>query len=240
MLDILGYRKKVGVIAPSTNTVVGCEFPAFCPTGVSVNVSDYLTLDEPGLDEESSFSAGDGELLEDAVKRSLSRAPDALLCCVGITDSEDAIKSIITKNSDVPVFFPSDAIRAALQALGGVKRVGLIAPNHGPQITAVDDLLSQCGAKLAEVATIEVSSPIGAAHTTLVELREKVEKVDSADIDAILQIGSNLPMARLVEDLERIHGKPVLSLNMTLFWHMLRQIRVFDIVAGFSVLLKDH
>ena len=38
-MDALGYRKKIGIVVPSTNTVVGPESEALRPPGVTNHVA---------------------------------------------------------------------------------------------------------------------------------------------------------------------------------------------------------
>ena len=47
MVDSLGYRKKFGVIAPSTNTSVQPEFDEMRPSGVTNHFSRIFIPDDP-------------------------------------------------------------------------------------------------------------------------------------------------------------------------------------------------
>ena len=58
--------------------------------------------------------------------------------------------------------------------------------------------------------------------------------------DLVVQLGHNMPMARLVSNLEEDHGRPVLAINTVLFWRMLRDSGIYDPIPGNGALLFDH
>ncbi|MBL6080635.1 hypothetical protein JMJ56_21690 [Belnapia sp. T18] len=58
-------------------------------------------------------------------------------------------------------------------------------------------------------------------------------------MDAIVQVGTNLPMARVAGIAEFWLGKPVAALNTATYWHALRQCGIDDKVQGFGRLLAE-
>ena len=46
-MDALGYRKKIGIVVPSTNTVAGPESEALRPPGVTNHVARLTIQDRP-------------------------------------------------------------------------------------------------------------------------------------------------------------------------------------------------
>ena len=63
---------------------------------------------------------------------------------------------------------------------------------------------------------------------------------DSADVDALVQAGTNLCAARVAADLEQELGKPVLAINTATVWHALRASGIGDTLPGFGSLLAEH
>lgn len=61
-----------------------------------------------------------------------------------------------------------------------------------------------------------------------------------ADVQAIVQVGTNLSYVGLAERLESELGKPVVAINAATLWHALRQHGIDDRVAGAGVMLRDH
>ena len=64
-------------------------------------------------------------------------------------------------------------------------------------------------------------------------------KVDGDDVDALLQVGTNLSMIRLAARLEQQLQKPVIAINTATYWHALRVNGVTDQQAGFGRLFSD-
>ena len=63
--------------------------------------------------------------------------------------------------------------------------------------------------------------------------------LDGNDIDAILQVGTNLSMMRLAAAAELWLGKPVIAINTATYWHPLRQNGIADKVQGLGRLLEE-
>src|SRR5919206_4710439 len=75
MADSLGYRKKFGVIAPSTNTSVQPEFDAMRPRGVT-NHHSRLVIPDSRVSDDASFLA-----MMDNIRAALVPALRAVLTC---------------------------------------------------------------------------------------------------------------------------------------------------------------
>ena len=65
-------------------------------------------------------------------------------------------------------------------------------------------------------------------------------ELDGDDIDALVQVGTNLAMARLAAQAEVWFAKPVIAINTAIYWHALRDSGITDKVAGFGSLLETY
>ena len=70
-------------------------------------------------------------------------------------------------------------------------------------------------------------------------LRETIRELDGPDVDAILQVGTNLSMVRLAAAAELWLGKPVIAINTATYWHALRANGIADRMRGFGALLEQ-
>ena len=81
MTDALGWRRKFGVLGPSTNTIVQPDFDAMKPVGVTNHYSRIFTPNANAVSNES-FRAG-AELIAsntlDAVRSVMTCSPDYLV-----------------------------------------------------------------------------------------------------------------------------------------------------------------
>jgi maleate isomerase len=78
------------------------------------------------------------------------------------------------------------------------------------------------------------------AHVSEKELRDAIIEVNDGSVEAIVQVGTNLAMARLAGIAEFWLDKPVLAINTATYWWALRQNGITDRVYGFGSLLVEH
>jgi maleate isomerase len=78
------------------------------------------------------------------------------------------------------------------------------------------------------------------AHVSETELRDAINEVDGPDVDAIVQVGTNLAMARVAGIAEFWLGKPVIAINTATYWWALRQNGITDRIQGYGTLLAQH
>ena len=69
-------------------------------------------------------------------------------------------------------------------------------------------------------------------------LWEAMNRLNSEDVDALVQVGTNLPMARLAAEFEIEFKKPVIAINTATYWHALRANGISDKIDGFGSLLS--
>jgi maleate isomerase len=70
--------------------------------------------------------------------------------------------------------------------------------------------------------------------------RQAIKDIDGDDVDAIVQVGTNLSMIRLAAAAELFLGKPVIAINTATYWHALRACGIHDKRSGFGSLLEHH
>ena len=69
-------------------------------------------------------------------------------------------------------------------------------------------------------------------------LTEVFAELDGTDVDALVQVGTNLSMLQLAADTEKRLGKPVIAINAATYWHALRANGFGDKIVGFGQLLE--
>jgi maleate isomerase len=77
------------------------------------------------------------------------------------------------------------------------------------------------------------------AKVTPETLREVIAQLDGDDVDAIVQVGTNLSMVDLAAEYEGTLGKPVIAINTATYWHALRACGVSDRLRGLGRLLSE-
>jgi maleate isomerase len=130
-----------------------------------------------------------------------------------------------------PVTAPTQATLAALRALE-VTRIALLTPFFPAGDAAARAFLEEAGIEVLRVLGLRAPGPAAIAHVPLDRLREAVRELDGPEVQAVVQVGTNLPFAGVARAAEAALGKPVLATNPVTYWHALRQAGVTDRVAG--------
>lgn len=248
MVDALGYRRKFAVVAPSTNTIVQPEFDAMAPHGVTSHFSRIHIPDDPlssDADFEQLMVRIRAELLN-AVDRAMTARPDYLVMGMssetfwgGLAGSKE-LETKLKERSGLKVAMGSDASQAALRAYGDIKRISVVTPYMPVGDEEVRKFFTDCGFEVQTVLGLKCESPTAIAHVDAQTLRDAVVSVDDAQVEAILQVGTNLAFAHIAPMAEFWLDKPVLAINTATYWWALRQNGIADRVGGFGSLLRDY
>ena len=70
-------------------------------------------------------------------------------------------------------------------------------------------------------------------------MRAALIALDGDDVDAIVQVGTNLSMVRLAAAAELWLGKPIIAINTATYWHALRANGIKDQTEGFGRLMAE-
>jgi maleate isomerase len=247
MADHLGYRQKFGVLGPSTNTIVQPDFDDLRPVGVTNHYSRIAIPNDPVNDNESFL-----QLVENINKATLE-AIDVLRTCEmdymimgmsaatfwnGRKGAEQYIK-MMEDRAQVKVSCGSFGTEAALN-IYKAKRIAFMSPYFEVANKEVRRFYGDCGFTVVRDICLERPSPVQIAHTTDEMCRQTLRKLDGDDVDAIVQVGTNLSMIRLAAAAELFLGKPVIAINTATYWHALRAQGITDKVAGFGNLMECH
>jgi maleate isomerase len=95
------------------------------------------------------------------------------------------------------------------------------------------------GLTVVRDTALQCTSWTGIAGVTTAECRDAIRRLDGDDVDAIVQVGTNLSMVRLAAAAELWLGKPVIAINTATYWHALRTNGIQDQKQGFGRLLEE-
>ena len=248
MPDSLGFRLKLGIIAPSTNTTVQPEMEGMRPYGVTNHFGRVFIPDSPVTDDASFNRMMDNirGSMDDAVASVVTCHPDRLVLGMSsetFWDGLDGSKRLAARMEALagrPVTVGSDAVQAALAQYPGVRRLGIITPYMPVGDAQVRRFFTDCGFEVVAIHGLRCASPAQIAHVPETVLRDATIEMNGHDVDAIVQVGTNLAMARLAAVAEFWLGKPVLAINTAIYWHALRHSGIADRAPGFGSLLLEH
>ena len=246
MTDVLGWRQKFGIIGPSTNTIVQPDYDDMRVVGVTNHYSRIWTPNAQAVSNET-FMAGTKVIAEnvlDAVDRVMTCSPDYLVMGMsaitfyGGAAGADEFEQKLADRSGVGISIGSHSVRDALNAYGA-KRVAFLSPYFPAANAEVRNYLTESGFEVVRDTCLECPSWTAIAEVTPATLRGVLRELDGDDVDALLQVGTNLSMARLAAEAEDWLDKPVIAINTATYWHALRRNGIEDKVQGFGRLLAE-
>lgn len=248
MTDRLGYRRKFGVIAPSTNTIVQPEFDMMRVPGVTSHYGRILIRDGRIGDDE-----GMEHLLEqirasmaDCVEGIMTMQPDYMVMGMsaetfwdGVEGNRQFVAQIKELSGGLDVATGAEACERALK-LFGARKIGVVTPYTPIGDANVRKFFTELGFEVGKIRGLACPSAVAIAHVSEQTLREAILEVDGSDVDAIVQCGTNLCMTELADEAERWLGKPVIAINAATWWMALRDNGIEEKLYGFGSLLRDH
>ena len=252
MVDYYGYRKKFAVLVPSTNTAVETEYHMMRPEGVALATRGCVIPPFSVQSEEDfvNMVKAIGNATEQGLRDALTCQPDHVIfgySAETFWDGKERSDREFQKYNQIAqelggcnITFGAQAILDALACYPHVRRIGVITPYMPVGDEQVVKFLADIGYEVVRIKGHRSDSPVTIAHEDAAKTRALVREVDGADVDAILQAGTNLYFVELAAQLERELGKPVLAINALTFWHALRANGIKDRIRGFGSLLAEH
>jgi maleate isomerase len=121
--------------------------------------------------------------------------------------------------ANIGVSIGSHSTTAALRAYGGIERIAFISPYFPAANERVQKYFEDSGFEV--VRDICLNCPNG------------------PDVDALVQVGTNLTMAHPAAEAERSLGKTVIAINTATYWNALSTYDITDRISGFGRLLEE-
>jgi maleate isomerase len=246
--DSLGHRAKFAVLVPSTNTTVQPEFDDMRPPGVTNHTSRIIIPDDPVRDDNdfALLMARINDALGQAVDVAMTCRPDRLILGMSAesfwdgADGADTLQQKLEQQAGVPVTLAAEAIRQALACYGTPRRLAILTPYMPLGDERVRHFFTESGFDIVTLVGLRCASPTQIAHVSEQTLRDQLREIDSPDVQAIIQVGTNFAMAHLAATAETWLGKPVIAVNTATYWWALRQHGITDRIGGFGSLLANH
>ncbi len=130
---------------------------------------------------------------------------------------------------------PLTAVKAACRALGA-RRLAMITPYIVDVSAAMRDNLRQSGIDVPLLATFGQEEERVVARITSRSVLAAIEVAAEAPCDALFLSCTNLPTLDILEAAETSLGKPLITSNQALAWHMLRLAGLDDHCPGGGIL----
>lgn len=216
-------RPRIGVVVSAPNTVLEGDLWRLGDDRVSWHssrVPDRRYDPANAADHAASVAALAGGVAA-AIEAVAPVGPDAIVVGLSAAPFRDGVdghrrwRRDLERVAGVPVVTLADGVAAALERLGAAA-VGLLTPLHPDANAPIVAYLSQLGLTVAASAGLGCDGVRAIAAVTEDELHRAADRLDAPEVEAIVQIGTNLPFASVAEATSRRLGKPVVAGNAAL------------------------
>ena len=150
---------------------------------------------------------------------------------------QERIREIIGPN--IGLTTGANAADAALKAFS-IKNIAVLTPYQPVADEQVRTFFGESGYEIKRLHGLKCDSAHGIANTPRDRVLDVVvNELNGDDIDAIVQVGTNLSTLDLFPTLERQLDKPMIAINVALIWHALRAAGIEDRFYGKGRLLEE-
>jgi len=230
---MVGWRARIGVIVPSTNTTVEYEFAKMAPEGVSIHAARMYNpeTNDPKLKADALIKMG--ENAKEAAKE-LSSIKPALIafCCTsgsfvkGKGHDKEIVKEI-EEVSGVPAITTTTAVVEALKAFGK-KRIVMATP-YNQEIADKEEIFLEneiSGLKIAHTKNLGIVSALEKGNLFPSSAYQAVKEITDEKTELAFISCTAWRTIEVLSLLETDLGIPVISSNQATFWACLKRINI--------------
>jgi maleate isomerase len=217
-----GWRSRLGLVVPSSNTTNEPEFRAHLPAGVSLHAARMRLEDA---------TAADLERMADDVERcgDLLATADVDVVAYGCTTGslvegpgyDEAIESRLSDAAGAPAVATAASVRRAFDALG-LSSVAVATPYVADLNEREREFLERTGYDVVAMTGLGVESNLDIGARRPETAYRRARAVDAPDADGVFVSCTNYRTFEVVERLEADLGKPVVTSNAATLWDALR------------------
>ncbi len=253
MENYIGHRAKIAVIIPSTNTAVEYDLGRFLAAGlrgVTWHPGRFF-VEYTNLSSDEDF-VHFLELIRDTIPNAIR---DVLTCNPthimmgmsaetfwgGIDGNEEFIRRIQDQIGSLGLTTGANAMIDALAAFGGIRKISVLTPYQPIGDENVRQFFTESGFEIGAIHGLRCENTTDAiAKTPFSAVFDAVRSIDADDVDAIVQVGTNLSTGDVFPTIEKMLGKPVIPINVATVWHSLRHCGIGDHFDGLGRLFEEH
>ncbi len=235
-----GWRGRIGVIIPSSNTTMECELWKMAPDGVSVHAArmKLVEVTPEALREMAS------EALEAAVKLATAGV-DVIIygCTTGSLlegpEWENRLTEQLERETGIKVVTTARAVVDALRALKA-RRIVVATPYIDELNARERKFLEEHGFEVLRIEGLGIKPNLEIGRQPPEIAYMLARRIFAPEADAVFISCTNFRSLEVIEVLEENLGRPVISSNTASMWAALRAIGVREPIKGAGTLLEEH
>ena len=232
------WRAKLGFILMSTDLAAEADFIDMIPEGVGLHIT-RLKTDDYTTNETLSRHI---EAMSDAASRIQPDVePDVISysCTSGsIINGEEAVMREIKKGA--PYAKPMTLVTGVIDALNelGAKKIVVGTPYLDVVNTAEAEFLLEKGFEVLDIQGLNLTTGTEMGRVTPEFWKKFAVEIDHPEADVIFLSCGGIRALEVVEEIEQLTGKPVITSNQAQMWSCLRRAGIKDELNGFGQIFK--
>ncbi len=236
----ISHRARIGVVLLEADQTIEPEFATFRLPGVGFYHARIPSEPEINPDTlkamDDRLPAAASQLPTEFGFKAIGYACTSAATVIG----PDRVAASIRRHH--PAALVTDPITATIEAFKdlGVDRIGVVTPYSANVTGPVLDVLEASGIEVTGAGSFLVENDFDVARLTPESVAEGIRAIDrSATCDGFFVSCTNVRLFDQVDALESELGRPVVSSNLALGWHLLRLAGITDQIDGRGTLLRD-
>lgn len=234
-----GWRGRIGLIVPSSNTTMEMELHGALPEGVSLHTSrmPLREVTEEELIKMSALAVESARLLRDA------QVDVILYGCtsgsfIGGVDFEKEIEEKIEREVNTSVITTSSAVTEALRILDA-QQIIVITPYTNDINQREREFLESNEFEVLDIRGIGIVENTKIGKLEAYEAYRMAKAMFMDEADAIFISCTNFRTFEIIEPLEQDLGIPVVTSNQASLWLALRELDVTEKIPWLGKLLTE-
>ena len=236
-----GGRARLGLIVLESDQTIEAEIRSMPSGGPLDGVAWYHSR----IPMEDEVGPDTLRAMEERIPVAAGLLPDrfgfdaigyACTSAATLIGSDGVSAAIGAAHPGVPCTDPIAAAVAAFDAIGA-RRISVVTPYSAEVTAPILDLFERHGIEVVSAGSFLETSDLVVARIRPDDVASAVRTVVTDDAEAVFVSCTSLRTFGIVDELETELGRPVVSSNLALVWHLLRLAGVRDDVSGLGSLL---
>ncbi|RLG84198.1 MAG: maleate cis-trans isomerase [Thermoprotei archaeon] len=221
-----GWRGRIGLIVPASNTTMEVEFYKMAPDGVSIHTT-RVPLQKVNVEELESMEK---HLVDAAKLLSMANVDVIVFGCTtgslikGIGYDREIIKKL-QEETNIPSTTTTTAVIEALKALNANK-IALATPYIDEVNEREERFLKDMGFEVVDLKSLNILKNIDIGKQIPETVYRLVKSLNYSDADVIFISCTNFRTIEVIEKLEEDLGIPVISSNTASMWMALKLLKI--------------
>ncbi|WP_297501348.1 aspartate/glutamate racemase family protein [Thermococcus sp.] len=235
-----GWRGRLGLIVPSSNTTMEMELHTYLPHGVSLHTAriPLKNVNENELIEMNALAVEAAKLLKDAgVEQILYGCTSGSF--IGGKDYEKELEAKIEDEVNVPVVSTSTAVVEALKILDA-QSVLVITPYTDEINQREKEFLEANEFEVLDIRGLGIEDNIQIGKLEPYEAYHLAKASFIEEADVIFISCTNLRTFEIIDPLEEDLGVPVVTSNQASLWLSLREMDIMEKIPELGRLFTEY